>query len=308
MIKLLCNEGDKKMNEKKEHLLLVDGMALLFRAFFATSVHGQFMRNSSGVPMNGINGLLKHLLTAINTLQPTHVICCWDMGSKTYRTELYPAYKGNRGEPPVELIPQFDLAKDAVAALNIPNIGVINFEADDCIGTIIEKHHENMEISVLTGDRDLLQLLKPNINIVLLQKGIGNYKSYSMESFIEEMGVHPKMLIDIKALMGDTSDNYPGVKGIGEKTAYKLIAQYESIEMLLNNLAELTKGQRTKIEADLDMLHLSRKLAEINCTAPIEYVLEESVLNIEYDKAEKMMEQLELKGLQSFFKNIITAV
>ncbi|MBZ5749182.1 5'-3' exonuclease [Metabacillus rhizolycopersici] len=290
--------------KKENHLLIVDGMALLFRSFFATSVYGQFMINSKGIPTNAVTGLLKHLIAAIDYAKPSHVICCWDMGSKTYRNELFDGYKANRPEAPVELIPQFDLAKEVVAALDIPNIGIEGYEADDCIGTLTKKFENEMKISILTGDRDILQLLNDDVNVLIFQKGIGNYKHYTKQLFIEEFEIEPHMLIDVKALMGDSSDNYPGVKGIGEKTAYKLIIQYKSIDRILENINELTKGQKTKIENDLDMLHLSRELAEINCHVPLDCIFEETLLNVNEEKAYAMIKNHELRGVQTLVKNI----
>ena len=120
----------------KKNVLLVDGMALLFRGFFATSFRGNFMRTSKGIPTNGIYQFMRYFLDAVDTFKPSHVICCWDMGSKTFRTELYEGYKANRDAPPEELIPQFDLVKEVVEAFDMPNIGLVNFEADDCIGTL----------------------------------------------------------------------------------------------------------------------------------------------------------------------------
>lgn len=279
-------------------------MALLFRSFFATSVYGQFMINSKGIPTNAVTGLLKHLIAAIDYAKPSHVICCWDMGSKTYRNELFDGYKANRPEAPIELIPQFDLAKEVVAALDIPNIGIEGYEADDCIGTLTKRFENEMKVSILTGDRDILQLLNDDVNVLIFQKGIGNYKHYTKQSFIEEFEIEPHMLIDVKALMGDSSDNYPGVKGIGEKTAYKLIIQYKSINRILENINELTKGQKTKIENDLDMLHLSRELAEINCYTPLDCIFEETLLNVNEEKAYAMIKNHELRGVQTLVKNI----
>jgi 5'-3' exonuclease len=290
--------------KKENHLLIVDGMALLFRSFFATSVYGQFMINSKGIPTNAVTGLLKHLIAAIDYAKPSHVICCWDMGSKTYRNELFDGYKANRPEAPIELIPQFDLAKEVVAALDIPNIGIEGYEADDCIGTLTKRFENEMKVSILTGDRDILQLLNDDVNVLIFQKGIGNYKHYTKQSFIEEFEIEPHMLIDVKALMGDSSDNYPGVKGIGEKTAYKLIIQYKSINRILENINELTKGQKTKIENDLDMLHLSRELAEINCYTPLDCIFEETLLNVNEEKAYAMIKNHELRGVQTLVKNI----
>jgi 5'-3' exonuclease len=136
---------------KEQHLLIVDGMALLFRSFFATSVYGRFMVNSKGIPTNAVNGLLKHLIAAIEYTKPSHVICCWDMGSKTYRNDLFTNYKANRPEAPVELMPQFDLAKEVVKGLDIPNIGIEGFEADDCIGTITKRFENEMYETIIYG-------------------------------------------------------------------------------------------------------------------------------------------------------------
>lgn len=287
------------MTEQKEKVLLVDGMALLFRSFYATAMSGYFMINSKGVPTNGIYGFVKHLFTAINTYKPSHVICCWDMGSSTFRNELFPDYKANRGEPPVELIPQFDLVKEMTEALDIPNVGLAGYEADDCIGTLANKYSEDREVIILTGDQDILQLLKDNVSVVLLKKGYGNYAAYYEDTFIEEKGITPAQMIDLKALMGDSSDNYPGVKGIGEKTALKLLQNHETIEGILENLPSLTKGQRTKIEQDLEMLHLSRKLAEIYCEVDVNCSLDEAKLGIDESKMKKKFEELEFKRIES---------
>jgi 5'-3' exonuclease len=289
---------------KDNHLLIVDGMALLFRSFYATSVYGQFMINSKGIPTNAVTGLLKHLIAAIDYTKPSHVICCWDMGSKTYRNELFIDYKANRPEAPVELIPQFELAKEVVDALDIPNLGIEGYEADDCIGTLTKKFENEMKISILTGDKDILQLLNDHVSVLIFQKGIGNYKHYTKHSYMEEFEIEPHMLIDVKALMGDSSDNYPGVKGIGEKTAFKLINQYKSVNGILESLSELTKGQKTKIENDLEMLHLSRQLAEINCQAPLQCVIEDAILNVNEEKAYGMIKDLELRGVHTLLKNI----
>ncbi|QGQ46614.1 5'-3' exonuclease [Metabacillus sediminilitoris] len=290
---------------KENHLLIVDGMALLFRSFYATSVYGQFMINSKGIPTNAVNGLLKHLIAAIDFAKPTHVVCCWDMGSKTYRNDLFRDYKANRPEAPIELIPQFDLAKTVVEALDIPNLGIEGFEADDCIGTLTKNFESEMKISILTGDKDILQLLNENVDVMIFQKGIGNYKHFTKQSFMEEFEIEPHMLIDVKALMGDSSDNYPGVKGIGEKTAYKLINQYRSIDRLLESLDELTKGQKSKIENDLEMLHLSRRLAEINCQAPLQCLLEDALLVVNEAKVFAMIQEIELRNVQNLVKNIL---
>ncbi|GGH78271.1 5'-3' exonuclease [Pullulanibacillus pueri] len=282
---------------EKQNIMLVDGMALLFRGFFATSFRGNFMKTSQGVPTNGIFGFFKYLLNAIETFQPSHVICCWDMGSRTFRTDLYAQYKGNREAPPEELIPQFDLVKEAVEAFDIPNIGIEGYEADDCIGTLARQFGSMSDVLILTGDQDILQLVDETISVAIMKKGQGNYAVYRSHNFYQERGLHPHQVVDLKALMGDTSDNYPGVKGIGEKTALKLLQEYHTIEGILENLETVSKSIRGKIERDLDMLHLSRKLARIHCEVPVSCPLDEALYKMDKEKVRVKFEELEFKGL-----------
>lgn len=280
--------------------MLVDGMALLFRAFFATAVTGQFMINSKGVPTNAVNGFVKHFFTAISSFKPSHVVVCWDMGSKTFRNELFADYKANRGEAPVELIPQFDLVKEVVESFDVPNIGMKGFEADDCIGTIAVQAKDVANVSILTGDQDILQLIDDHISVILLKKGFGNYLVHNKDTFYEEKGIRPRQMIDLKAFMGDPSDNYPGVKGIGEKTALKLLQQYEHVDGVVKNLDQLTKSQKAKIELDLEMLYLSRQLAEIKCDVPVQYDLEQAVFKLDQQKVLDKFNEVEMKGLHRF--------
>lgn len=282
--------------------MLVDGMALLFRAFFATAVTGQFMINSKGVPTNAVNGFVKHFFTAVSSFKPSHVAVCWDMGSKTFRNELYDGYKANRGEAPVELIPQFDLVKDVVESFDVPNIGMAGFEADDCIGTIAVQTKGEANVSILTGDQDILQLIDDHISVILLKKGFGNYLVHNQDTFYEEKGIMPRQMIDLKAFMGDPSDNYPGVKGIGEKTALKLLQQYQHVDGVVEHLDQLTKSQKSKIESDLDMLYLSRRLAEIKCDVPIEYDLKQAIFKLDHEKVLNKFNEVEMKGLQRFIE------
>ncbi|RFU64087.1 5'-3' exonuclease [Peribacillus saganii] len=273
-------------------------MALLFRAFYATAITGQFMINSRGVPTNAVQGFLKHMLTAIKHFQPSHVAVCWDMGSQTFRNEIYAEYKANRGEAPIEMMPQFDLAKEAVEAFDIPNIGLSGFEADDCIGTIAKAAMEHSHVYILTGDQDMLQLIEDQVSVVLLKKGYGNYEVHNPDSFYEWKGIVPRQMIDLKALMGDSADNYPGVKGIGEKTALKLLQQFESVEGILGNVHALSNSQRTKIEAAVEMLHLSRTLAEIKCDVPVSCSLEDASYGYNSDKVKALLDFHEFKTIQ----------
>lgn len=281
----------------KNRVLLVDGMALLFRGFFATAFRGNFMKTSTGIPTNGIYQFLRYFLDAEKAYNPTHIVCCWDMGSKTFRNELYPMYKANREAPPEELIPQFDLIKEVVESFNIPNVGLANFEADDCMGTLAKIYSETDEVIILTGDQDMLQLVDHNINVAIMRKGLGNYELFTEDNFYEKKGIYPRQIVDMKGLMGDSADNYPGVKGIGEKTAIKLIQEHDTIENLLENVDQLTKSMRTKILDNVEILHLSRELARIKCDVPIACEINTALRRFEVDKITEKLTTLEFKNI-----------
>lgn len=278
-------------------VLLVDGMALLFRGYFANSYGGYIRKTKAGLPTNAVYGFVKYLLDACKTFSPSHVVCCWDMGSKTFRTDKFNDYKGNRPEAPADLIPQFDLVKEVVSGFGIPNIGVVGYEADDCIGTLSKQLSSHMEVLVLTGDHDMLQLVDERVKVVIMKKGPSNYAVYDADKLLEEKQLTAKQFIDLKGLIGDTSDNYPGVKGIGEKTATKLLVEYLSIEGILENLADLPKGVKAKIEAELEMLHLCRELATIHCEAPVACTPEQCAWQPDQAKIASMFEELEFNSL-----------
>jgi 5'-3' exonuclease len=282
---------------KDNKVLIVDGMALLFRGYFANAYGGFIRKTSAGLPTNAVYGFLKYFLDAVKTFQPTHVICCWDLASTTFRTEKFPDYKGNRPEAPDELVPQFDLVKEVVESFNVPNIGSPGYEADDCIGTLARKLSDSMEVYILSGDHDLLQLVTDRVKVVIMKKGASNYAVYDPDLLMEDKQLTARQIIDLKGLIGDSSDNYPGVKGVGEKTAVKLLQQYESIEGILENLGSLAKGVRAKIEADMDMLHLCRELATIYCDVPVDCTPEDCVWNPDADTVRSKFIELEFKGL-----------
>lgn len=285
-------------------VMLVDGMALLFRAFYATSYGGYIRKTKEGLPTNAVYGFLQYFFDAVSTFEPSHVVCCWDMGKGTFRTEKYDGYKSNRIEAPLELIPQFDLVKEVVAELGVPNIGLAGYEADDCIGTLASCYSDNSEVYILTGDHDMLQLIDENVKVVIMKKGRSNYKVYDLAELLEDKGLTPRQVIDLKGFMGDTSDNYPGVKGIGEKTALKLLTEYGTVEGVIENLHLLPKGVRSKIEADLDMLHLSRELAEIRCDVPVVCELAEALWQLQRETAARKFQELEFGGLMHLIAEV----
>lgn len=284
----------------KNKIMIVDGMALLFRGFFATSFRGNFMRTSTGIPMNGVHQFLRYFLDATNQFEPTHVICCWDMGSKTFRTEIYDDYKANREAAPEELVPQFDLVKEMVEAFNIPNIGLKDYEADDCIGTLAKEYEKENDVLILTGDLDMLQLVNQRTHVAIMRKGIGNYEVFDKDNFYGKKGLHSHQIVDLKGLMGDSADNYPGVKGIGEKTGVKLLQKYDTIENILANLTELTPTMQNRITTDLEMLHLSRNLAEIKCDVPVKCSLDNALWEYDEERVENKLAEFEFRNLAYF--------
>ncbi|WP_025688735.1 5'-3' exonuclease [Paenibacillus zanthoxyli] len=283
--------------EARDRVMIVDGMALLFRAYYATAYGGYIRKTASGLPTNAVYGFLQYFFDAVTAFEPSHVVCCWDMGKSTFRTEKFDGYKSNRAEPPLELIPQFDLVKEVVAELGVPNVGIPGYEADDCIGTLASFFSEESEVRILTGDHDMLQLVSDQVSVIIMKKGRSNYMVYDPATLLEEKGLTPSQVIDLKGFMGDTSDNYPGVRGIGEKTALKLLAEYRTVEGVIENLHLLPKGVRTKIEADLDMLHLSRELAEIRCDVPLDCTLAECLWEVQREPAARKFKELEFGSL-----------
>ena len=209
-------EESIEMNtDTKPHILLIDGMALLFRSFFATSAMGHFFPNAAGIPTNAVQGFARHTMTATSIFEPTHLAVCWDMGAHTFRNDLYDGYKAHRPEPAAELIPQFDMTRELSELIGWKNYGIKGMEADDIIGSMVKTWDGKAEITIVTGDKDLLQLLRPGVRIAFMKKGFSVYDIYTYERFIEEYGISPAQFVEKKAFTGDAADGYPGVRGIG---------------------------------------------------------------------------------------------
>lgn len=286
---------------QKPLVMLVDGMSLLFRGFYAAPV----MRTSHGIPTNAIYQWIKYFHDAFQAFRPSHVVCCWDMGARTFRSDMYSGYKANRGEPPAELVPQFDLVKEVIEeSFNVPNVGVAGYEADDVIGTLSRYYSQReMEVLILTGDHDSLQLINDRVKVAIMKRGMGNYKIYCPQALKEEKGISPTQFIDVKAIMGDTSDNVPGVKGIGEVGALKLIKEYQHIEGILENLDAISPSLRKKIETSLEQLHLSKDLVTIRCDVPVEHQAESSEWRFSQERMIKKFSEMEFGSLMNLFRS-----
>jgi len=257
-----------------EKIILVDGNNLLFRSYYATAYNGNFMKNSKGFPTNALFGFTNMMNKIILEEKPTYIIVAFDKG-KTFRHEKYADYKGGRIETPDELKLQFPIAKQLLTAMGITYYECDNYEADDIIGTFA--HYCDLEPdfigTIISSDKDLLQLISDDVDIKLLKQK--DYIRYNKDTFKEEYGIDPIRVIDLKSLMGDSSDNIPGVKGIGEKTALKLLQQYKSLDGIYEHLDEIKGSVHDKLENDKENAYKSYDLATIVRNVPMEITLED---------------------------------
>lgn len=282
-----------------EKIIMVDGNNLLFRSYYATAYNGNFMKNSKGFPTNGLYGFVNMINKIMNEEKPTHMIVAFDKG-KTFRHSEYAEYKGGRDETPDELKVQFPIAKELLTNMGIKYYEIDNYEADDIIGTFAKYCEMDPEFEglIVSSDKDLLQLISDEVEIKLLKQK--DYIRYNKTSFKEDYGIEPIRIIDLKALMGDSSDNIPGVKGIGEKTALKLLQQYNSLDGVYENLNELTPKMREKLEIDKENAYLSYHLATIIRDVPMEINIKD--IKVKEKNIEKLNEMYEELEFYSFLK------
>ena len=243
-------------------IILVDGNNLLFRSYYATAYNGNFMNNSKGFPTNAIFGFVNMMNKIVREENPLYIIVAFDKG-KTFRHEEYDGYKDGRVQTPNELKVQFPIAKQILTAMGIRYYEIDNYEADDIIGTFSEYCNREGDYvgTIISSDKDLLQLITKDVDIKLLKQK--DYVRYDEESFKKEWGIDPINIIDLKALMGDSSDNIPGVKGVGEKTALKLLHEYKTIDGIYENIDSIKGKLREKLESDKDNAYKSYHLATI---------------------------------------------
>lgn len=284
-------------------ILLIDGSSLIFRAFYAI----RNLTTKDGVFVNGVYGFLNMYYKALELINPTHVFVAFDKGSKTFRHNKFADYKGTRDNAPNEITYQFGILKDLLSSMNVNYLELDEYEADDIIGTIAKlAQKEGFEVDIFTGDRDYLQLVDDNILVYLTKKGISEIKLMNTESILEEYDLSPKQLIDVKALQGDSSDNIPGVKGVGEKTALKLIQEYGNLENLYENIDNLKGKLKENLVNEKDKAYLSRYLGEIFLRVPIERNIEDfEIKDVNYNEYLKKLEKLEFNSIiNKHFKDI----
>ncbi|QMU11300.1 DNA polymerase I [Mammaliicoccus lentus] len=280
-----------------EKLVLIDGNSLSFRAFFALPL----LTNKAGVYTNAIYGFTMILDKIIKEEQPTHFMVAFDAGKTTFRNNMYSEYKGGREKTPDELRSQLPYIRQLVESYNIKHYELENYEADDIIGTLSKQaDNQNLKTIIITGDRDLTQLASENVTIYYTKKGVTDIDHYTPEFIAEKYdGIVPNQIIDMKGLMGDKSDNIPGVPGIGEKTAIKLLKQFETVEGVYENIDELKKSKmKEKLIENEENAKLSKDLATINRDSPIEVTIDDLKLTDYSDEEKiKLFKTLEFKQL-----------
>lgn len=280
-------------------LVLIDGNAILHRAFHALPP----LNNSDGQPTNAVYGFFSMLFKIIEDLQPEYLIVCFDRPKPTFRKQMYVGYQAKRPKMSDDLVPQVDVVHKALDSAKIKHFGVDGYEADDLIGTLSKEGKEsNLQVIIVSGDRDLLQLVNSHVLMLAPIVGITKMILFDENKVKEKYGLSPLQFIDYKALVGDSSDNYPGVSGIGPKTASNLLQKYDTLENLYAHISDLPFGLQEKLANDAEQAALAKKLATIIMDAPVKFEEKEAQIS-RMDKValKKFFEKLNFKSLLNRF-------
>lgn len=280
-------------------LVIVDGNAILHRAFHALPP----LTTKTGEPINAVYGLVSMLLRVIQDLKPTHIAICFDRPEPTFRKKVFKQYQAQRPHMADELSSQFEKAKRVVEAFGIPAYEKAGFEADDVIGTIASKVKD--EVVIVTGDKDQLQLVTDKVKVYMPIVGLANAKLMGEEEVRQKMGVAPSLVDDLKALVGDPSDNYPGVPGIGPKTAIALLEEFGTLDNIYKNLEKISQATADKLRQGRKNSEISKKLATIVRDVPIEFSLEDSAKwDVDSQKVLKLFSEFGFKTLTERVKKV----
>lgn len=271
-------------------LMIIDGSSLLFRAFFALPP----LKSALGTPTNAVYGFLTMLIKLYEEIHPDYIAVAFDKGRQTFRTEMYSEYKGNRPDAPEDLRPQFSLIQDVLKAMGICVIEEEGFEGDDILGSLSKKFASSeLAVQIITGDRDNLQLVSDYSHVFLTKKGISDMLEITLENMQDLYGYEPDKVIQMKALMGDSSDNIPGVPGVGEKTAFKLISEYGDLESIYENIDTISgKKLKERLLENKELAFLSRDLATIKTDMDFSYELDDFVQQFHLSEVKPMFESL----------------
>ncbi len=284
-----------------EKLVIIDGNSIINRAYYAIPP----LYTNDGTPTNAIHGFLRMVLAITKEKNPEYLVVAFDVKGGNFRHRMYKEYKGTRKGMDDELAIQIPILKEILDAIGISRIELKDYEADDLIGTIAQRVSKDKEVLIISGDKDMLQLVSDNTKVLITKRGTSDLKEFGRDEVKEEIGVYPEQVIDYKGIRGDSSDNIPGVRGIGEKGANALLGQYKSLEEIYENLEAITSKRNKKLlEEQKDMAFLSRALATINREAPIDSTLANFVLDLRIDSAQDILKKYELN---SFIRQTSTA-
>lgn len=279
-----------------KRLVLIDGHAILHRAYHALPP----LTTSAGELVNAVYGFTTMLLRVIDELKPNYLIVAFDTPKPTFRHAEYVGYQAQRPKMEDELAGQIEKVQRIVRALGIPIFAVEGYEADDVIGTLAKRAaKKKIEVVIATGDRDMFQLVQKEIKIYAPVKGMSEARIFDYQAVEEKMGVKPEQIVDYKSLVGDPSDNYPGVPGIGPKTAAQLLHQYQTLDNLYKHLGKLPEVQTQKLVEGKESAELSRKLARIMVDVPIELDLEKAQFVLTDEEKARAIEEFKALGFRS---------
>lgn len=281
-----------------KELLLIDANSMVFRAYYATA-YGRMMTTSSGQPTNALFGFASMVFKALEMMKPDAVLFAFDTKVKTFRHIQYEQYKGTRKELPQELIDQFVLIREYLDAFDVTRLEIEGYEADDIIGTLVKQYPDTKKI-ILTSDRDLLQLINKNTSVLLIKKGITETQLMDEKTLFQEQGLVPSQIIDLKSLMGDSSDNIPGVSGVGEKTAKKLLDDYKTLDGVYENIDQLKGKLKERLIEQKDLAYLSYELATIHCDVPLHLTQEQLRFTPNWQNTGKFFRTYEIDSLVDF--------
>lgn len=280
-------------------LVIIDGSSLLYRAFYALPP-----LSKNGVYTNAVFGFLRMLLSIYRTLNPEYMAVSFDKSRETFRTKMYSGYKATRKPAPDELVPQFALIKEVLRVMGVAVYEPEGYEGDDVLGTLSRRYEESLPVYIVTGDRDALQLSDEHVTVLLTRKGISQMDAMTPEAVMEKYQITPSQVIDMKALMGDASDNIPGVRGVGEKTALKLITRYKTLDGIYDHLDEIKGALHKKLEADKEAAYLSYDLATIRRDIPLESTLDEMKQPVHLDEMNALFRRLGMDTMVSEFSRL----
>src|SRR5919202_4793265 len=281
---------------------LIDGYSLLYRAFYALP---QSIATTSGLPTNALYGFTSMVLKLLDSEEEVGIGVVWDAGKPAFRMEIFPEYKAQRTPMPEELKVQLDHLNQILEAMNIPTIRAEGFEADDALATLSRHVPEGVELAIVTGDQDAMQLVDGNVKVLRTTRGVSEVRSYGRDEVIEEYGVAPEQIPDYKALVGDPSDNIPGVRGIGPKGAANLLKEFGTVEKLYENLDSVkAKGTRTKLEEGRENAFLSLELARMRFDAPVEFDAEELKFEGIAPESHEILRRYEFRSLAPRFAEL----